>query len=336
MSTHIESPRRNLIANFSEPLTDMGEVDPRYDGVFTPLPEIGLERKGITENFLSGADEWFSRFEMFDLLFSLLNPIFERYPAAASGTIVDVGCGFGNTTIPLLAHHPNLSIIATDLSPDLLAILHREATKRDLIDRCLPVAVDAQRDYFKSRFADAVIGCGVLHHVAEPARTVSSAMRVLRPNAPAIFLEPFEAGHAVLRLAFSQICEQAERLGQSGRVFDFLKAVCSDIYVRSHRLNLPEWSEKWFELDDKWLFTRRYFERLGESVGASDVKIMHLYDRRDLFVWQTQRALTEYGRLRLDELPDWAWKIVERYDSDHFTEDLKADLIIEGAVVFTR
>jgi SAM-dependent methyltransferase len=333
---HNGSSRRHLTANFSEPLIDMGEADPRYAGVFTPIPEIGLERKGITENFLSGADQWFDRFEMFDHIFSLLNPIFERYPAAAFGTIVDIGCGFGNTTIPLLAHYPNLSVIATDLSPDLLAILHREATKRDLIDRCVPVAVDAQRDYFNESFADAVIGCGVLHHIAEPARTVGSAMRVLRPNAPAIFLEPFEAGHAVLRLMFNQICDQAERLGQSGPVFDFLKAVCSDIHVRSHRLNLPEWSEKWFELDDKWLFTRRYFERLGETVGASDVKVIHLYDRPDLFVWQTQRVLVEYGRLRLDELPDWAWKIVARYDSGYFTEDLKADLIIEGAVIFTR
>lgn len=333
---HNGLPNLRLTAHFSESLSDMGETDPRYAGVFTPVPEIGMERKGITENFLSGADQWFDRFEMFDRIFSLLNPIFERYPAAASGTIVDVGCGFGNTTIPLLAHHPNLSIIATDLSPDLLAILQREATKRDLIDRCLPVAVDAQRDYFNEKFADAVIGCGVLHHIAEPARTVSSAMRVLRPNAPVIFLEPFEAGHSVLRLAFGQICEQAERLGQSGPVFDFLKAVCGDIHVRSHRRDLPEWSEKWFELDDKWLFTRRYFERMAETVGASDVKIIHLYDRPDLFVWQTQRTLTEYGGLRLDELPDWAWKIVERYDSDYFTEDLKADLIIEGAVIFTR
>jgi SAM-dependent methyltransferase len=333
---HNGAQRRHLIANFSEPLADMGQVDPRFAGVFTPIPEIGLERKGITENFLSGADKWFERFEMFDRIFSLLNPIFERYPEAVSGTIVDVGCGFGNTTIPLLAHHRNLSVIATDLSPDLLAILHREATKRDLIDRCLPVAVDAQRDYFRENFADAVIGCGVLHHIADPVRAVSSAMRVLRPNAPAIFLEPFEAGHAVLRLVFNQICEQAERLRQSGPVFNFLRAVCGDIHVRSHRRSLPQWSERWFELDDKWLFTRRYFDRLGETVGARDVKVIHLYDRPDLFVWQTQRALTEYGGLQLDDLPDWAWKMVEKYDSDYFTDDFKADLIIEGAVIFTR
>jgi SAM-dependent methyltransferase len=333
---HPISPRRRLRASFSQPLIDLGEDDPRYAGVFTPVAEIGLERKGITENFLSGADQWFDRFEMFDHIFSLLNPIFERYPRAASGTIVDVGCGFGNATIPLLAHYPDLSVIATDLSPDLLAILQREATKRNLIDRCLPVAVDAQRDYFNEGFADAVIGCGVLHHIADPVRTVNSAMRVLRPNSPAIFLEPFEAGHAILRLIFSRICEEAERLGESGPVFDFLRAASSDIYVRSHRVSLPDWSEKWFELDDKWLFTRRYFERLGEIVGASDLKIIHLYDRPDLFVWQTKRMLTEYGQLRLDDFPDWGWKIVERYDSDFFTADVKADLIIEGAVVFTR
>ena len=329
-------PRQRLRASFSEALTDLGEADPRYAGVFTPVSEIGLERKGITENFLSGAEQWFDRFEMFDHIFSLLNPILERYPGATSGTMVDVGCGFGNTTIPLLAHYPDLSVVATDLSPDLLAILHREATKRNLIDRCLPVAVDAQRDYFNEGFADAVIGCGVLHHIAEPVRTVSSAMRVLRPNSPAIFLEPFEAGHAILRLMFSQIRQQAERMGQSGPVFDFLDAVSNDIRVRSHRLALPEWSQRWFELDDKWLFTRRYFERLGETVGASDVKIIHLYDRPDLFAWQTRRALTEYGQLRIEDLPDWAWKIIERYDSDFFTADMKADLIIEGAVVFMR
>jgi SAM-dependent methyltransferase len=331
-----EPVSQRLIGSFSEPLVDMGEADSRYVGILTPISEIGLERKGITENFLSGADQWFDRFEMFDHVFSLLKPILGQYPTATEGTIVDVGCGFGNTTIPLLAHYPNLSVIATDLSPDLLAILRREASKRNLVDRCLPVAVDAQRDYFKDGFADAVIGCGVLHHLAEPRRAVASAMRILRPKSPAIFLEPFEAGHAILRIMFAQICDEAERRGRSGPTFDFLAAMSNDIRVRSHRTALPGWSEKWFELDDKWLFTRRYFERMGETVGASDVKVVHLYDRPDLFVWQTKRALTDYGQLRLEDFPDWAWRMVERYDSDFVSDDMKADMFIEAAVVFER
>jgi SAM-dependent methyltransferase len=330
------TPNIGLSAHFLEPLTDLGQADLRYAGVFTPVSELGLKREGITETFLSGADQWFDRFEMFDQIFALLNPVFERYPAATAGTVVDVGCGFGNTTIPLLAHYPGLSVIATDLSPDLLAILRREAAKRSLIDRCLPVAVDAQRDYFKDGFADAVVGCGVLHHIAEPAKTVGSAMRALRPKSPAIFLEPFEAGHAVLRIMFGQIVAEAESRGQSGPAFDFLAAMSNDIRVRSHRTSLPGWSDKWFDLDDKWLFTRRYLEKMGEDVGASDVRVISLYDRPDLFMWQTKRALTQYGQLKFEDLPDWAWNLVARYDSDFFSDDMKADLFIEAAVVFTR
>ena len=131
-----------------------------------------------------------------------------------SGIAVDFGSGFGNTVIPLLENYRDLSIVATDISPDLLAILLREAGKRGIRDRCAAVSLDAQRDYFAEGFADIVFGGAVLHHLAEPEALLTTVMRVLKPGGHAIFFEPFENGHSVLRLAYEG--DSSAREGEPG------------------------------------------------------------------------------------------------------------------------
>ena len=82
---------------------------------------------------------------------------------------------------------------------------------RGLTDRCVAVAMDAQKDYVRPASADLVVGSAILHHLVEPAPFVEQAMRILRPGGAAIFFEPFEGGYAILRLICQEIVREAGR-----------------------------------------------------------------------------------------------------------------------------
>lgn len=322
---------------FSAPLADLATTDPKYAGVLCPEPELNRPKVGVTETLLSGAEDYFKKYENFSYIFGLLKGELDALGVEPRGIAVDFGSGFGNTVIPLLENYRELSIVATDISPDLLAILLREASKRGIGDRCAAVALDAQRDYFAEGFADIVFGGAVLHHLAEPDALLKTVVRILKPGGHAIFFEPFENGHSVLRLAYEEILARAKAEQATGPGFDFLAGLAKDIAVRSHRRSYPEFSEAWFNLDDKWLFTHSYFDRMRHLTGASDLRIRPFNNRLQPFTKHTQNSLVNYAGLTIpDSLPDWAWEVLRRFDEDAFSADMRNDLVIEGAVVLTK
>jgi SAM-dependent methyltransferase len=306
-------------------------------GVLTPTGEVGCELIGVSDTLLSGAEDYFKKFKQYGYIYWVLAQAIENFENGLSGVAVDFGSGFGNTVIPLLEHHPDLSVLATDISPDLLAICGREARERGFGERCLTVAMDAQRDYFHTGFADAAFGCAVLHHMIDPALVVRTALKTLKPGGKAVFIEPFESGNAILRVAYTLILNEASRRGDSGPQYDFLRAMNEDIRARTQRFlpaghPLPGWEH----LDDKWVFTRAYFERIAEQVGARSVRIDTLHSTQAPFTHQTRMALQNYGGVDPDSLPPWAWEILRAFDEDFFSADQKQDLMIEAVVTFTR
>jgi len=168
-------------ALFKCPLVDLGSRNAKYAGVFTPLPEIDRPKMGITEVFLSGAENYFEKFEQFSYIYSIVKGAISRFDKPLAGLAVDIGSGFGNTVIPLLENHPDLTVLATDISPDLLAICRREADRRGLDDRCMVVAMDAQQDYFEPGIADVVFGGAVLHRMVTRV-VVKRALDLLKPG----------------------------------------------------------------------------------------------------------------------------------------------------------
>lgn len=111
----------------------------------------------------------------------------------------------------------------------------------------------------------------------------------------------------------------------------------TDIAVRSHQRNYPGWHQQWFDLNDKWLFTRSFFDCIRVELGATDLRVRSLHDPQAPFTAQTVTALTAYGGLTCpDALPQCAWDVLRRNDEDAFSLDLKRDLILEGAVVITK
>ncbi len=120
-------------------------------------------------------------------------PYIERHLAAtlaAAGLapgarILELGSGMGRFSLPLAAR--GFRVVATDISPDLLAELRRfdphgtvEAIEADalMVDQAVP-----------GRF-DAVLGFFFLHHLEELHGVFAAAARALEPGGVAAFCEP--------------------------------------------------------------------------------------------------------------------------------------------------
>lgn len=99
--------------------------------------------------------------------------------------VLEVGCGMGRYTIPLLKAGVNVE--GLDLSPFLLAKLREAAGAREVVlheaDIWRPPAA------LESRF-DAAIGFFTLHHLHDLELCFTSMARLVRPGGRIAFLEP--------------------------------------------------------------------------------------------------------------------------------------------------
>ncbi len=113
-------------------------------------------------------------------------------------TALDVGCGTGRAALYLRENNPELTVYGVEPVPELLDVaVTKGVEKQSLVNGSglnLP---------FKDKGFDAVIECGVLHHVREPKLVVTEMMRVARI---AIFLSDSNIfGQGKLSLRFLKL-----------------------------------------------------------------------------------------------------------------------------------
>jgi SAM-dependent methyltransferase len=110
-------------------------------------------------------------------------------PDAADG--VEVGCGAGRFTFPLLTRCRSLQ--AVDLSAEQLARLRLELARRAVDPvRCRLHQANAEElgsELSEQRY-DFVVGVFFLHHLHDLAGTLAKLRRLLRPGGRLAFLEP--------------------------------------------------------------------------------------------------------------------------------------------------
>jgi predicted O-methyltransferase YrrM len=314
------------------PLVDLGDVERRdFRGVLSPAPEVGAKREGVDEVFLDNAEEYYKKYQAFDYWRMLIKQAIEKLEIKDVKTIVEFGCGFGNSTFPLLDLFPNARVVATDISPNLLAILRRLIDARELSARCLPVAMDAQKDYINDGYADLVLGSALLHHLAEPEPFIARAMQIMKPGGVAIFFEPFEAGHAILRLICPTISEEAERRRESGRAIDWLRTIPVSLEPQIMRGSLPGWRDR----NDKWAFPRSVLEQIATRAG-SELIVYPLHDNNRQFTRHFAYMLEAYGGMNRSDVPKWAWAVFDRFDRRIFSPEMLLDVPLEGCVIFRK
>ncbi|MGP0091068.1 MAG: class I SAM-dependent methyltransferase [Xanthobacteraceae bacterium] len=317
---------------FKFPLIDLGEVEAgAFAGVVSPAPEVGALREGVDAQFLADAEAYYAKYQSFDYWRKLIAQVTDQIGLEPPSQIVEFGCGFGNSTLPLLDLFPQAKVIASDISPNLLAILNRLLTARGLRDRCIAVAMDAQKDFIKPGCADLVIGSAILHHLADPSLFVARAFEILRPGGAAVFFEPLEGGYAILRLICQEVAREAKRRGERGSAITMARRVAASLEPQIFRQALPGWSN----VNDKWAFPRSVLDGLAKSVGAQ-LTIYPLHDNVGQFRRAFAYMLETYGKSKIAELPQWAWDIFDRYDTLSFSPEMLTDLALEGCAVFRK
>src|SRR5450432_48133 len=241
-----------LQQRFAEPLLDLGDDDPRLRGIFTPQSERGAAKTGVTSQFLENAGEYHERYGNVEGFRTLIGRLLGG--AAETGSerfILDIGSGSGNSVIPLLDLYPGAFVVAIEISPQLLVILRDflEA-KPEYRGRFGLVCMDANHDPFRPGAFDLVVGAYILHHIVDPRRVLRACASALRPGGTALFIEPFELGHGVLRIAYRRILADPRRSRRHVQGFAMLERMIVD-----HEVRLRDKSDPIFDvLDDKWYF----------------------------------------------------------------------------------
>lgn len=323
----------DLASVFAEPLVDLGAENPDFAGVYAPRSSLGAAKVGVTSQFLENAESYHrAYFDTGYWNFLLGNALAAAGNPAAPRRIIDIGSGSGNSVIPLADRFPHAEILATDISPQLLAILREFLRKRsDGAQRFGLVCVDAMAANYRPGVADLAVGAAILHHILEPERVLASCFHALAPGGWAIFFEPFEAGNALLKLTYRRILAQASAMERVAPGFEFIERMLED-YKRRER---PHSDPIYRELDDKWMFTRTYFERLRASQGWAELITYALNVSPTGLRDQATVHLRLGAGLAPEALPAWAWAIVDEADAS-VSDDLRRELAQEGAVLLRK
>lgn len=126
----------------------------------------------------------------------------------AATRIVDVGCGFGKSTHPLVAKYPTAEVIGLDLAAPGLRLAHAEAEAAGLAVHYRQA--DARSTGLETGSCDVVTGTMLLHEMPAQAmrETIQEAARLLKPGGALRFLEFQPTGDPVRDVT---IYEHAER-----------------------------------------------------------------------------------------------------------------------------
>jgi ubiquinone/menaquinone biosynthesis C-methylase UbiE len=254
-----------------------------------------------------------------------------NYDLNKPSIILELGCGFGSATIPILQLFPNARLIASELSIPMLSILKEFMLKQDVNKNHVFMQLNAEEMDFIPNSLDMVIGAAILHHLFTPEKVIEQCYKILKPGGIAIFFEPFEAGCAILSLIYKSILKENKlrlwnRLNTSQS--NYLKG-CIDFWRQMK--NLDKANPFFVGVDDKWLFTRQYFGRLVDKYGFKKCDIYPINKIEKPF----SSLVKVHSRGNNVTLPDWVWPIVDEYE-DNFSIDLKEDILTEGTVIFIK
>lgn len=318
---------------FAEALVDLGADDARFRGILTPASAVGAAKVGVTAQFLDNAEDYHRAYlDVAYWRYLLDNALAAAHGLGEPATIIDIGSGSGNSVLPLADRFPDATIVATDISPQLLAILRDFIVKRaDRPQRFGLVAADASAANYRAGVADLAVGAAILHHILDPALVLASCHRALRPGGWAIFFEPFEAGNVILKLTYQRVLAQASAAERKTEGMRFLERMVADYTVRQRPRSDPIFRE----LDDKWMFTRSYFERIRDEQDWAELIVYPLNAADTPLRNQATVHLKLGAALPPDALPAWAWAVIDETDGG-MSPDLKREWMQEGAVLFRK
>ncbi|MEM1076212.1 MAG: methyltransferase [Pseudomonadota bacterium] len=257
--------------------------------------------------------------------------LFPDFDLASVKHALDIGCGSGNATFPILSAANEAAVYATDISPDMVSILVERARRRNQLNRVLPFVSDAERVQLEPNSFDLIFGSSMVHHLVDPDAFLDRIFASLRSGGICLFTEPFKAGHQILRHFIEEMSNDGPySIGIPEKIQKFFR---SYIYTVDMMCTLDRTQLDYTKLEDKWMFPRRFFDDAARRNGmtfasfAIDPVEHGFLDNVEKLVW---RGLGEKW-----QVPEPARSFVKRFD-DPLPADLYEELLTAGCVVFKK
>lgn len=96
-----------------------------------------------------------------------------------TGRVLELGSGRGDVALKLTSDYPDITYVATDADPKMVALASSRLAGRPGVS---VEQQDAIALTFESEFFDTVISCLMLHHVVQWEAAIAELARVLRPG----------------------------------------------------------------------------------------------------------------------------------------------------------
>ncbi len=331
---------RHALARFTSPEAGAGDpwlapgVRVYRDG--NVLVDRSLSPVHLASQFIEDAATYhernFERLDFVDLIDRCLGLacVERRGPL----TVLDIGSAGGASVFAACRLLPQATVVASDISPSLLARLVRFVASRDeLRDRVHAYCFDLHRRFFRVEAFDLVIGAAVVHHLLDPEAALRHVAASVKPGGRMVFVEPLEAGSLVLATICARVLEELERRGErDGVLAQRMRAFRTDIRCR---LGVPTRSPQTPLLDDKWVFDGPYVAALARALGMSSYAVHPVQaDLEHVFEAAFRSTLADAGHAALS-IPDCALEAVREFDRA-IDATLKARLCPTGIIVFTK
>lgn len=324
---------KNILQLFQKPLHDLGKTNPKFEGIYSPL----YDKKEISRfmtSYYESLEEAKSQAESFDLTnyyYGLINEALKKANfsnKAQKLNILDVGCGFGSTTFPLLKLFPRAEIVASELSAPMLLVLKQKLAGRKDKERIELLQLNAEELDFKENSFDLVIGAAILHHLFNPEKTLKDCAKILKPGGVAIFFEPFSEGMSMMALIYEAIIHHGgfKWLDLSTKLY-FRHSVSTWQKMKNQDKTDPFFKK----VDDKWLFERGYYQKYAQKYNFKDCLIYRLDKSSQPF----KDLLKTHLAKKIDKLPKWIFEVVENYET-WLSDAQKDELITEGCIILKK
>jgi len=246
--------------------------------------------------------------------------------------VLDIGSGSGNAVFAELSLLSDASVVASDISPQLLAILARQLEESPYKDRDVELyCFDLHKNVFKSRAFDLIIGGSVLHHMVDPKAALQNVVSWLQPEGAIILYEPFEYGAHIFAALFQLAIDEIGAAASDNdlRLARFFRDMKKDFEAR---LGVPEVKPWTSSLDDKWFFHLSHLRELSSSLGLSSVQTFALTDEfSSYFRGYVGSLLGATGNAGL-VLPEKVERLIKSFD-EGISSELKSKMLLEGIVI---
>jgi ubiquinone/menaquinone biosynthesis C-methylase UbiE len=321
---------------FDGQLVDLGtSSDDRLHNIYSPI----YDRKEV-ERFMSkyyesdeGAKSQADKIDLTGYYHGLLNEAFDSIgfdkSSGSNLTVLELGCGFGSATFPLIDLLPNSKLVASEFSIAMLAELKNKLNQQNMLDKCVLMQLNAEDMQFKPQSFDVIVGAAILHHLFEPEKVLEGCAKLLKPNGIAIFFEPFEHGLGMVRDIYNLLLGDYRKYLLGPRKYLYLKRC---VYIWLKMMNQDKTDTFFNGLDDKWLFRRDYFEQMCVKYNFSECT-MYSLSKSDTPL--EELITTHFDGNNIHNMPDWVWNKIRKYEAQITGSD-KLKVLTEGCIILKK